>query len=50
MKTLLKLIFKLIWKLLLLAGAICGVAFLMNKFAPEVLDALTDWLKEQRDE
>ncbi len=50
MKTLIKLIAKLVWKLLILAGAICGVAFLMNKFAPEVLDALTDWLKERRDD
>ncbi|MBO4396393.1 MAG: hypothetical protein J5819_08620 [Eubacterium sp.] len=50
MRTLIKLIFKLIWKLMILAGAICGVAYLMNKFTPEIMDALTDWLKERRDD
>ena len=50
MKTLFKLIFKLIWKLTLLAGAICGVAYLMNKFTPDIMDSMIDWLKERRDD
>lgn len=50
MKTLFKLIFKLIWKIILLAAAIAGTVFVLNKFAPDVFDALTDWVKEQRDE
>ena len=50
MKTLLKLIFKLVFKLALLAAAIIGTVIALNKFAPDIFDSLTDWLKENRDE
>ncbi len=50
MKTLFKLIFKLIFKLALVAAAIVGTVIALNKFAPDVFDSLTDWLKENRDE
>ena len=50
MKTLFKLIFKLIFKLALVAAAIVGTVVALNKFAPDVFDSLTDWLKENRDD
>ena len=50
MKALIKFLFKLIFKLVLLAGIIVGVVVALNKFAPDVFDSLTDWLKENRDE
>ena len=50
MKTLLKLIFKLVFKLALVAAAIVGSVVALNKFAPDVFDSLTDWLKENRED
>ena len=50
MKTLFKIIFKLIFKLALLAAAIVGTVIALNKFAPDVFDSLTDWLKDNRDD
>lgn len=50
MKMLLRLIFKLIFKLLLLSVAIIGTVIALNKFAPDIFDSLTEWLKENREE
>ncbi len=50
MKTLFKLLFKLIFKLGLLAVAMIGTVIALNKFAPDVFDSLTEWLKENRNE
>ena len=50
MRMLLRLIFKLIFKLLLLAVAIIGTVIALNKFAPDIFDSLTEWLKENREE
>ena len=50
MKTLFKIIFKLIFKLALLAAAIVGTVVALNKFAPDVFDSLTDWLKDNRED
>lgn len=48
MKVLTKFIAKLIWKVMLIVGTVVGVAVALNILAPDVFDALTDWLKEQR--
>ncbi|MEE3467290.1 MAG: hypothetical protein VZQ83_02510 [Eubacterium sp.] len=45
-----KFIFKLVFKLVLLAAAMIGAVIALNKFAPDVFDSLTEWLKENRDE
>lgn len=50
MKALLKFIFKLVFKLVLIAAALIGSVIALNKFAPDVFDSLTDWLKENRND
>lgn len=50
MKTLFKFIFKLVFKLILVAAVMVGAVIALNKFAPDVFDSLTEWLKENRDE
>jgi hypothetical protein len=50
MKALIKFLFKLIFKLILIAAALIGSVIALNKFAPDVFDSLTDWLKDNRNE
>ena len=50
MKMLLKLLFKLIFKLLFWGAVLIGSVIALNKFAPDVFDSLTEWLKENRED
>ena len=50
MKTLFKLLSKLIWKATLAVGATAGILYVLNKFVPEKFDAIIGWFKEQRDD
>ena len=50
MKSLIKFLFKLIFRVALGLATTFGVLYALNKFAPDTLDSLVDWLKEQRDD
>ena len=50
MKTLFKLIFKLIWRGIVAVASAVGIVLALNKFSPDTLDSLNGWLKDQRND
>ena len=50
MGKLIKFVFKLAFRLAFVAAAAAGALYALNKFAPDTLDSLMDWLKEQRED
>ena len=50
MGRLIKFLFKMTFRLAFCAAIAAGAVYLLNKFAPDTLDSLTDWLKEQRED
>ena len=47
---LIKFLFKMVFRLTFVVAAAAGILYLLNKFAPDVLDSFNDWLKEQRED
>ena len=50
MKFLVKVVAKLVWKVAVFGSVVSGIILLLNKFAPDVLDNLNQYLKELRED